>query len=227
MGQQLVIIGDGLMAEIAYEYFTHDSDYDIVAFAVETSHLSKTEFHGLPVIPFENIETLYPPSQYQVFVALVYNQLNRLRTRLYHAVKGMGYTCSNYISSRAFVWKNVEIGENVFIFEDNTVQPFVKLGNNIILWSGNHIGHHTKIDDHNFISSHVVLSGNMHLKESCFIGVNACFANDLVIEKDGFFAIGSVITRNTEPGAFYVGNPAHAHPRRTAYDVMKVPEALR
>ena len=50
-------------------------------------------------------------------------------------------------------------GDNCFILEDNTVQPFVTIGNNVTLWSGNHIGHDSVIEDDCFISSHVVVSG--------------------------------------------------------------------
>ena len=33
--RKIVIVGDGEFAEIACEYFTHDSPHEVVAFAVE------------------------------------------------------------------------------------------------------------------------------------------------------------------------------------------------
>lgn len=33
--KKLVIVGSGEFAEIAYEYFTYDSEYEVVGFAVE------------------------------------------------------------------------------------------------------------------------------------------------------------------------------------------------
>lgn len=227
MKKPLVLVGDSKFAEIAYEYFTYDSDYRVVAFAVEKTHRTRDELMGLPVVDLEALEEDYRPDTHSVHVAVVYTQLNRLRRRLYENVKGRGYECANYISSKAFVWRNVAVGDNVFVFEDNTVQPFVQLGSNIVLWSGNHIGHHSTIKDHNFVSSHVVISGNTTIGESCFIGVNACFANDIEIGADCFFALGAAVTRSTERGGFYHGNPAEKHPRRTAYDAMRVPQELR
>ena len=44
-----------------------------------------------------------------------------------------------------------QIGENSFIFENNVIQPFVRVGNNCILWSGNHVGHRTVLRDHVFV----------------------------------------------------------------------------
>src|SRR5918911_2600199 len=179
--RKLVIVGDSAFAEIAYEYFTHDSPYEVVAFSVEAEYLKRQSLFGLPVVPFETLAEKYSPREHFVYAATVYTQLNRLRARLAAAAKQQGFQLASYISSRAFVWRNVEIGEHCFIFEDNTVQPFVRLGSNIVLWSGNHIGHHSVIKDHCFISSHVVVSGFVEIGESCFMGVNSTVANNVKI----------------------------------------------
>src|ERR1700682_2528503 len=141
--KKLVIIGAGETAEIAYEYFTHDSPYDVAAFAVEKAYATKDRLCGLPVIYFENIEKSYSPGNYQAFVAVSYIQLNRVRARLFKAAKEKGYSLASYISSKAFVWHNATIGENCFILENNVVQYRVKIGANVIFWSGNHVGHQT------------------------------------------------------------------------------------
>lgn len=202
MKQRLILFGDSAFAEIAYEYFTHDSTHQVIAFTVEKDFLKRDTLFGLPVVPFEEVERIYPPTQHVMHIALVYNQLNRVRMRVYHEAKQKGYTLANYISSRAFVWRNVTMGDNVFIFEDNTIQPFVKLGSNLVLWSGNHIGHHSTIESHNFISSHVVVSGFCSIGESCFLGVNATIGNNVDVGKDCFLGAGSLVTRNISHGSF-------------------------
>ena len=156
---RLIILGDTAFAEIAFEYFTHDSSFDVVAFSVEKEYLTKSVLFNLPVVPFDKLEKQYDPSSHSFFAAVVYTQKNALRTRLFMQAKQKGYTPASYISSRAFTWQNCRIGEHCFIFEDNTVQPFVRIGSNVVLWSGNHIGHHSTIGDNCFISSHVVISG--------------------------------------------------------------------
>jgi len=201
--KRLVIIGDSAFAEVAYEYFTHDSEYEVVGFAVEAPYLKKTELFGLPIVSLDELRGHYSPAEVEFFAALVYTQLNRLRTRLYATVKSMGYRPASYISSRAFVWKNAEIGEHCFIFEDNIVQPFVKIGNNVVLWSGNHIGHHSKINNNCFISSHVVISGFCEVGENSFLGVNATLANNLSIAGDNWIAPGVVLSKSTKHGALY------------------------
>jgi len=199
----IVIIGSGETAAIAYEYFTHDSAFQVVGFSVEKNYLQEPTFNGLPVVPFEELTEHFPPETHQAFVAVSSTKLNRIRTRLYLAVKDKGYTCASYISSRAFVWHNVKIGENCFIFEDNTLQPFVEVGDNVVLWSGNHIGHNSKIDDHCFLASQVVVSGFCEIGASCFLGVNSTVINNISIGKDCFIGAGVLVQKNTGDAEVY------------------------
>ncbi|MEX3954867.1 acetyltransferase [Trinickia sp. EG282A] len=194
--RKLIIIGDSAFAEIAYEYFTYDSVYEVVGFSVEKAFLKRDHCCGLPIIPFEELEAYFSPSEHEFFAAITYAQLNRLRARLYRAAKARGYKPASYVSSRAFVWRNAEIGEHCFIFESNVVQPFVKIGDNVVLWSGNHIGHHSNIGDNCFISSHVVVSGFVNMGANCFVGVNTTFANNISIGQDCLFGAGSLVARD-------------------------------
>src|SRR5882724_10884510 len=205
--QKIVIIGDGETAELAYEYFTHDSPHEVVAFSVEREYAKKDSLFGLPVVAFEEVERTYNPVEHAAFVAVSYTQLNRVRTRLYREAKRKGYALASYVSSRAFVWRNVEIGENCFIMENNVLQYAVRVGNNVVLWSGNHVGHQSVIRDNVFISSHVVVSGYCEVGENCFLGVNSCIANNIQIARDCVIGMGAVIHKNTEPRKVYVGNP--------------------
>jgi sugar O-acyltransferase (sialic acid O-acetyltransferase NeuD family) len=201
--QPLVIVGDTAFAEIAFEYFTHDSPYEVVAFSVERPFLKKQTLFGLPVVPFDELPGRYAPAGHSVFVAATYTQVNRLRARLSASAKAMGYRLASYVSSRAFVWRNVEIGEHCFIFEDNTLQPFVRIGDNCVLWSGNHIGHHSSVASHCFISSHVVVSGFCEIGEHSFLGVNATISNNVRIGRDNWIGPGVVVLKSTEAGRLF------------------------
>lgn len=191
--RKLIVIGDTAFAEIAYEYFTYDSEYEVVGFSVERDFLKRDRLFGLPVVEFENITSQFAPGEHSFFAANVYTQRNMLRSRLYREAKELGYAPASYVSSRAFVWRNCSIGEHCFIFENNVVQPFVTIGNNVVLWSGNHIGHHSTIHDHCFISSHVVISGFCQIGEACFMGVNSTVANNLTIGRNCIVGAGALI----------------------------------
>jgi len=219
MARPLVLIGAGEFAQIACEYFDHDSDYDVVAFSVESEYLSQPMLEGRPVVAYETLEAGYPPTDVDVFVAIPSSQLNRLRTRLYLDAKRRGYRFASYTSTRAFVWRNVELGENSFIFEGNVIQPFVRIGNNCILWSGNHVGHRSVVHDNVFVASHAVISGYCEIGENSFVGVNATFNDHVKVAADNVIGAGALVTRNTEPGRIYVGSPARAVLGKSSLDV--------
>jgi len=219
--KKLVIVGIGETAEIAYEYFTYDSPYQVVAFSVSEKYLKEDTFYGQPVVAFENLEQIYPPSDYEVYVAISYVQLNRTRAKMFYAAKEKGYTCATYVSSKAFVWRNVKLGENVFIFEGNVLQHHVQVGDDVILWSGNHIGHRTVIQDHVYISSHCVISGFCEIGAYSFLGVNATFNDNIKVAKDNIIGSGALVVKNTEAGKLMVGAPAKPA-AKSSYEAFNV-----
>jgi sugar O-acyltransferase (sialic acid O-acetyltransferase NeuD family) len=190
---KIVIVGDSAFAQIAYEYFTYDSCHEVAAFAVERDYLKREELFGLPVVPFEELELHYSPSGHKFFAALTYTQHNRLRSRLYHEAKNKGFLPVSYISSKAFVWRNCRVGEHCFVFENNVIQPFVSIGDDVVLWSGNHVGHHSTIGNHCFLSSHVVISGFVDVGEYCFLGVNSTIVHNVEIGKGCTIGAGSLV----------------------------------
>lgn len=212
MTRRLIIFGSGDIAELAHYYFANDSQYDVVAFTVDRDFLPEKQFCGLPVIAFDEMASRYQPKDHDVFVALSYSALNALRREKYLATKAMGYRLATYVSSRATVLNDGRIGENCFILEDNTIQPFVTVGNNVTLWSGNHIGHHSIIEDHAFIASHVVISGGCWISESCFIGVNATIRDHVKIGAQSVIGAGSLILADAEPRGVYMGSATERSP---------------
>jgi len=205
MKNPLVVFGSSEIAQLARFYFSTESDYEVVAFTVDSSHLTNTTFCGLPVIAFEEISKEYGPDQYDLFIAIGYSKLNAIRKEKFLAAKGMGYRLASFISSHATVLNDGCFGENCFIFEDNTIQPFVTIGNNVTLWSGNHIGHHSTIKDHCFITSHVVVSGGVEIGEQCFIGVNATLRDHIKIGEKCVIGAGALLLADAEPEGVFIG----------------------
>lgn len=199
----IVIFGTGEIAEIAHFYFTHDSDHQVVAFTVDAQYLDRDRCCGCPVVPFEELTAAYPPGAFGFFAALSYSKLNEVRAGKVAAGRSAGYAIVSYVSSRATIWPDLRHGENCFILEDNTIQPFVSIGANVTLWSGNHIGHHSVIEDNVFISSHVVISGGVTVGANSFIGVNATVRDHVKIGTKTVIGAGSLIAADCEPEGVY------------------------
>lgn len=218
--KKIIIYGSGETAEIVADYFQQDSIYEVVAFTVDRDYLTAGEINDIPVIPFDEVLQKFPPATHEMFAAASFTKLNRVRTMMYQKGKALGYRFASYVSPNAFVWHNVTIGENTFIFEENVLQYKVSIGNNVILWSGNHIGHQTVVEDNCFISSHVVISGFCRIGTNSFLGVNSSFNDGIQFGKDGVTGNGTVVVKNTEPGSVYVGNPAKMI--KSSYEAFKI-----
>ena len=206
MNKKLIIFGLSDMGQLAHFYFTRESDYEVVAFTVDKDYVQEASFCGLPVIDFESVANIYPPSDHALFIALGYSKLNGVRKEKYLAAKSLGYSIPSFVSSKATVLTDEPVGENCFIFEDNTIQPFVKIGNNVTLWSGNHIGHHSVIRDHTFIASHVVISGGVDIGEQCFIGVNATLRDHIKVGDRCVIGAGALLLGDADPEGVYIGS---------------------
>ena len=201
---KVIIFGAGKIADQAYFYLTNDSSHEIVAFTVDEEYIIKPELFGVPVIPFEGIENKYPSGDFSMFIAVGYQNLNKFRSSKYFAAKGKGYELISYVSSRASNFGNVEIGDNCFILENTVIQPCSKIGSNVFLWSGNHVGHHATVGDHCYIAGQVVISGNTVIGSSCFIGVNATIGHELTIGAESIIGAGCLITKNVEAKSVYI-----------------------
>ena len=201
---RLVIFGAGDIARLAHYYFTHDSGHEVVAFAVDREFRRTEVLAGLPVLDFDDAQRRFPPNDVQMFVALSYARMNRNRADKFNQLKDRGYTLASYVSSRCSWLTDCPVAENCFILEDNTVQPFTRIGNDVTLWSGNHIGHDSVIEDHCFITSHVVVSGNVRVGAYSFIGVNATLRNSITIAPETLIGAGAIVMKSTRPKQVYI-----------------------
>jgi sugar O-acyltransferase (sialic acid O-acetyltransferase NeuD family) len=195
--KRLVIYGTGQIAEVADFYFKTDTGYRIEAFTNASEFIKEDKFKGTPVIPFEELERSHPPSKYDIFVAIGYSKTNQVRQRRFVEARQKGFDCATYISPRA-TYYGTAVGANCFILENNVIQPFVSLGDNVTLWSGNHIGHHSTIRHHCFISSHVVISGGCDIGENCFLGVNSTLRDNITLGNFVVVSPGSVVMKDCQ-----------------------------
>ena len=215
MIKKLVIVGTGLFAEVAKAYFEEFTQYKVIAFACHEKYKNSDSIYGCDLYSIEGLTHKLPPSEHHVFVAIGYGKMNKIRQMVYEEMKSHGYQCTNFIHPTVKIWGSTVLGDNVFIFEDNTIQPFTSIGSNTILWSGNHVGHHSSIGDHCFIASHVVISGSCRVKNNVFIGVNATLHDSIVIAEECLVGAGAIITKDTKPKEVFVPTATKAFPKNS------------
>lgn len=204
----IVIFGNLLSASLAWYCLVHDSAYKVAGFTVDSAYIASTQFEGLPLVPFEALEAHYPPGDYRLLIPMGYQQINGFRRLRYEQARQRGYAFANYVSSRASVWPDLDIGENVLIYEHAIIQPFVRIGNNCIIRSGAHISHHCEIASHAFVAAEAAMGGECQVGEQAFLGVGTVLRHRIRIAERSFIGAGAVVVRDTLADGVYVGNPA-------------------
>lgn len=200
--KEVIIFGNGEIARLAHFYFENDPvcKLKVVAFTIDDEFVNANTFNNLPLIPSSKISNLYPPNKFDAHVAISYRNLNQLREEKYQFMKSIGYNLVSYVCSKSFFWKDLDVGENCFILENQTIQPTVKIENNVMIWSSNHLGHNCVIKNHVYLASGIVVSGHTQIGERTFVGVNSAFKDFLNIGSDCFITMGVNITKDVPAG---------------------------
>ena len=95
---------------------------------------------------------------------------------------------------------------------------FEKIKNNVTLWSGNHIGHHSVINENAFLASHVVISGKCSIGRNSFLGVNSTVHDGVELGSYSVVGAGAIVSKNCEP--YSVFNPAVTNARIIKRDII-------
>ena len=205
--ERVIIFGNSLFAELMCFYLTHDSQYEAVAFTVDHEYIMEGKLLGLPVVPFENVESLFPPSECKMIVSISFQGVNRLREEKYFQAKAKGYDLISYISSKASTWPGLVVGDNCLILENSVIGPFVEIGNNVTVASGVIIGHHSFLKDHSFVAPGATILGGVTVESYCLIGANATIRESVTVARECIIGSGVSITKNTRERGVYVDRP--------------------
>lgn len=207
---KLVIFGVGILAELAQYYFEIDSPYEVAGFTLDKDYIEGSTYNGLPLVPFEEVDKHFPPDQYSMFVAVGYTNGNRTREERCRTAQKRGYKLATYISSQA-VDMSESCGSNCFVLENVALQPFVTMGDGVIVWSGAVVSHHSNIDDFCYLSPNVTISGSCHIGRRVFVGAGAVLRDKTTVSEDIIVGMGSVVTADLTDRGIFKGNPARFH----------------
>ena len=194
--KKIFIFGVGTISDVVFQYFSDAGDYKVEGFVEYDEIINSTTKFGVPIVRLSKLEQTFPANKYEGFVAIGYKNFNFEREKVYKLLKEKNYKLCSLISKKSVIAKNVDIGENCLILENQTIQPYVQIKDNVYLWSGNHIGHHSIIYENTFVSSHVVISGNCKIGKNCFIGVNASIADGIEIKNRCTIFMSASINKN-------------------------------
>jgi len=214
--KKVVIFGTGELAQRIF-FYLKDSDDQVIAFCANKSKIDKEELLGLPVIAFENIKETFPPTEFSMFIALAYSEMNKKRTKFFNEAKNKGYELYSFVHPSTKIWDEFEMGENCFILANNVIQPFVKIGNNVLIGSNNLISHNTTIGDNCFITSNVTMGGHITMGKNCFVGLSATINQRIKIGDECIIGAGTIITKDVNDKEVYAENSSKKLPQSSEH----------
>jgi sugar O-acyltransferase (sialic acid O-acetyltransferase NeuD family) len=201
---RIVLFGAGRGASVAHRFFAGDTEHEVVGFAIDGALLAANEYRGLPLVAFEDVERRFPPETCRMHVLLGYQQMNGLRERKFGEAKAKGYTLESYVASDIFRVEPISVGENCFILDNQSISLDVTIGNNVVMWSSNHVGDMSTIEDHAWLASHVTIAANVTIGERAFIGVGATVSNHVKIGAETLVGANLMVSNDTEPKSVHV-----------------------
>jgi sugar O-acyltransferase (sialic acid O-acetyltransferase NeuD family) len=200
----IVVFGAGQIAEVAKVYMDAHCSDRIVGFTVDAAYRKADSFQGLPLVAWEELERNFPPGSVKLLGPLSYRKMNEFRRDRHREGKARGYDFASFIHPSSQIYAS-EIGENCFILEANVIQPLVRIGAGVMIWSGNHIGHHCQIGDYCFISTHVGLGSGVRLGECCFLSGKVGIDSGIDIGASCFLGGGAVVKKDLPPESVVPG----------------------
>lgn len=203
----LVIFGTGQISEIV-TFYLKKMNREIYAYCVDKKYYKKSSFKNRKIMTTEKLFKTYKPKDINVHIAITYKKLNTTREKKYLEFKRKGYYLESFINDKNINNNAQKIGENCFII-DSHIQPFVKIYNNIYIWSGTVIGHNSIIKNHSWISGGAAIGGNSNIGEKCFLGMNSTVGHFVKIGKECFLGAGSIITNNLKKKSLVIQEDSH------------------
>jgi len=103
---------------------------------------------------------------------------------------------------------NIEIGEGSFIGAYSILTTNIKIGKHSILNRGNQIGHDSIIGDYFSAMPGAIVSGNVILGESVYMGTNSSIKEKIQVCSNVTIGSNATVIKNIIIGGTYVGVPS-------------------
>lgn len=205
--KKVIIYGSAVLSQMLFYDCMDDAGFKIACFAMDDGYRSSDRLAGLPLVRFADIQSLYPPSEYDLLALFDGYTRQRDREKMYDKARCAGYTLRNYISSRADVAPDITMGDNNVIMALSHVGFGGTMGNNNLIRQNVYLGHQFTMGNHNIITAGCTLGGRCRIGNNCFIGLGATILNSTRIADETLVGAGTTVIRDTEPYSRNAGNP--------------------
>lgn len=207
MNKVIVYGGATLLKNLFYDA-AGNQDFQIACFSSDDGYRSADQLLGLPWVSYARILELYPPDQYDMLALFNGSRSMRARDKMFHKAKSSGYRMRNYISARADIAPDVQMGENNLIMGASYIGFGGIMGDNNLIRQSVYLGHEFKMGNNNIITAGCNIGGLCNIQNGCYFGLGTTVIDHINIAEETLTGAGSVVIRHTEPYSKNVGNPS-------------------
>ena len=204
----VIVFGTTVIAEMLYYDAVDDQEFQIAAFTADPEYISSDSFLTVPLVPFELVEQVYPPKDYDMIAAVAGSSDMRGHASYYLRAKEKGYTIRNYISRRACVIPGTRMGENSIVFPFAYIGPDGEIAENVIIRQNAYLGHNIEVGAHAFIGVGCQAGGGCKIGAFSYLAIGSTLSDHVTLGRETLVGAGSVVIHNTAPFTTVVGNPA-------------------
>ena len=199
---KIILYGLGDFADIISCIIDRTDNYEVSGFTLDNKYIDEKEYKGLPIIGFEEIETVFSPEEYSIVIAFIGGNMYRERENKFNQAINKGYSLPNIISKNVRI-NSSSIGMGNIILENISVGDFC-IGDGNIFWQGTILPHHNRVGNFNNFGPGSSLSGYSSIGNNCFIGNNSIIKNKVRIADYTLVGAGAYVDKNTDEYDVYV-----------------------
>lgn len=204
----MVIFGTAEQSSVTWHMLTHSGRHQVVGFTVDAAYRNLDRLHDLPVVDFERIESVFPPSECGMILPIGWKQMNLMRRLKVEIARAKGYELLSFVADGATVPPDFIARPNTIIQPGVVVAPFAQIGENCSIRFGSIVSHHVAIADHCLVATGATISGNARIGERSVLGTGCVIRDGVRIAPGGFIGAGAVVVGDTQENGVYLGVPA-------------------
>lgn len=201
--KDFIIYGTGDFADLVENCIINGMDRSVCAYCVDQQYLTETEYHGKPIVAFEEVEKYYSPEQYAMVIGFIGKNMYSQREEKFLAAKQKGYDMENVIH-KSSILEGEYLGEGNIILQNVILAPKSVVHDNNVLCPKTYICHHVHVGSNNYFAPGGSTTGNVEVGNNCFIGVNSSINNKVKVADYTFVGGNLFISRNTKPNEMYL-----------------------
>ncbi|QBJ61963.1 NeuD/PglB/VioB family sugar acetyltransferase [Pseudoalteromonas sp. DL-6] len=200
----LVMIGGGGHAAALLEILLLQGR-DVIAVVAPEITAGKELFKGIKHFKNDNAILDFSPNEVELVNGIGAMPYSGLRTKIHLEFKSKFYQFATVIANSAHVSTNAAIAQGAQVLTNATICIGSKIGFGTIINTSASIDHDCEIAAFCHIAPGVVMSGQVHVKESVHIGTGAKVINSIQIGKNTIIGVGANVLKTLPDSAIVYG----------------------